>query len=207
MRTGPLPGPALVTSAEPYRLQPGDELELRFFHTPELDLTLPVRPDGSISIPLVHEVRVAGRTVEEVRLELTERYAGELAEPELVVIVRAFARYPVHVGGEVARPGVLELSGPRTVLEAVLAAGGWLTTARLAEVVVVRRHESGGHELVTADLGAVLAGRDGRGNFALRPWDVVFVPSSPIADVNRWVDQYIRQNIPITFSYRLDTSD
>jgi protein involved in polysaccharide export with SLBB domain len=206
-RLGPLLGPEAPPTPEvlePYRIQPGDELEIRFFHTPELNVIVPVRPDGFLSLPLAHEVRAAGRTPEELRRELIERCATELAEPELAVIVRSFSGYLVHVGGEVAKPGVLQLSGPRTVLEAVLEAGGLLPSASPADVLVVRRTEGGGHELVQADLEAVLGGRDGRGNFALRPFDVVYVPTSAIADVNRWVELYIRKNIPITFTYRLN---
>src|SRR5262245_49239723 len=103
---GPIPGVAGPTlpASEPYRIQPGDELEVRFFHTPDQNVTLKVRPDGCISLPLVYELRVAGRTVEDVRLELTERVSRELASPEIAVIVRGFATYLVHVGGEVGKP-------------------------------------------------------------------------------------------------------
>ena len=170
-------------------------------------MILTVRPDGLISLPLAHEVRAAGRTAEELRRDLTERCSQELAKPELAVIVRTTSGYLVHVGGEVANPGVLKLTRPSTVLEAVFEAGGLLPSASPANVLVVRRMEDGGAELVQADLAAVLSGRDGRGNLALRPWDVVFVPTSPIADVNKWVDQYVRKNIPVTFTYRLNPSN
>ena len=193
-------------ASEPYRIQPGDELQVRFFHTPEQNVTLVVRPDGLISLPLVYELQAAGRTVEEVRRELTERCSVELAEPEIAVIVRTFSGYRVHVGGEVDKPGVVDLKGPRTVLEAVFEAGGFLPTASPAHVLVVRRGSEGGYELVAANLALVLSGQDGSGNFSLRPFDIVYVPTSRIADVNKWVDQYIRQNIPIsfTFGYRLN---
>ncbi len=210
-RLGLIPGTIAAAPAalEPYRIQPGDELEIRFFHTPEQNVTLPVRPDGFISLPLVYELAVAGRTVEEVRTELVERCSEELVAPEIAVIVRSFTGYRVHVGGEVDRPGVLELSGPRTVLQAVFEAGGFLPTASPADVLVVRLGLDGSHELRAANLAAVLLGENASGNFTLRPYDVVFVPSSTIADVNKWVDQYIRKNIPISlgFNYRLNPED
>jgi len=194
------------TSKEPYRIQPGDELEIRFFHTPEQNVTLPVRPDGFISLPLVHELEVAGRTVEEVRQDLVQRCSQELAEPEIAVIVRTFTGYLVHVGGEVNSPGVLELKGPRTVLEAVFEAGGFLSSASPKDVLVVRRHEDGTYELMDSDLSRVLKGESSRGNFTLQPFDVVYVPTSPIADVNKWVDLYLRKNLPfnVGFTYRLN---
>jgi protein involved in polysaccharide export with SLBB domain len=207
---GPIPGAfAPEIAVGPYRIQPGDELEIRFFHTPEQNVTLPVRPDGMISLPLVYELAVAGRTVEEVRAELVERCSRELAEPEIAVIVRSFTGYMVHVGGEVNRPGVLQLAGPRTVLQAVFEAGGFLPSASPADVLVVRRANDGTYELVAADLTGVLAGENASGNFQLRPFDVVFVPTSPIADVNKWVDLYLRKNLPFNMglTYRLNPDD
>lgn len=211
-RLGPIPSgqpdvraeSSAVAAAAPYRLQAGDELEIRFFHTPEQNVTLPVRPDGFISLPLVYELRAAGRTVEEFRRELIERCSSELADPEIAVIVRTFTGYSVHVGGAVDSPGVLELTGTRTVLQAVFEAGGFLPTASPSDVLVVRREDDGSYELVMADLAAVLTGKNALGNFPLRAFDVVYVPTTRIADVNKWVDQYLRLNIPITFSYRLD---
>jgi protein involved in polysaccharide export with SLBB domain len=207
-RYGPLRRSAVTQVAgEPYRIKPGDELEIRFFHTPELDVAMPVRPDGYVSLPLVHELMASGRTVEELRQELVQRYAAELADPEVAVIVRTFGAYLVHVGGEVARPGEFELRGEQHVLEGVMAAGGFLPTAKLSEVVVARRRDQGGFELVHADLEAFLEGRRGDGNVALRPYDVVYVPRTAIAEVNLWVDQYLRKNIPLSFSYRLDNNE
>lgn len=203
---GPIPGMSAgpVQTSEPYRIQAGDELEIRFFHTPDQNVTLRVRPDGYISLPLVYELLVAGRTVEDVRLELTELVSAELAAPEVAVILRSFSTYPVHVGGEVANPGVLELDGPRTVLQAVFEAGGLLPTASPSNAFVVRREPDGSYLIASADLHAVLRGKDASGNFLLRPYDVVFVPTTPIADVNKFIDQYIRKNVPISFTYRVN---
>ena len=210
-RLGPMPGasPVPQIAPEPYRIRPGDELEIRFFHTPDQNVTLPVRPDGNISLPLVYELEVAGRTVEEVRRELVERCSRELAEPEIAVIVRSFAKYLVHIGGEVGRPGVLELSGPRTVLQAVFEAGGLLPSASPSDVLLVRRTSDGGYELAAADLAMVLTGENASGDLALRPFDVIYVPTSSISDVNKWVDQYLRKNLPFNmgFTYRLNPDD
>jgi protein involved in polysaccharide export with SLBB domain len=176
---------------------------VRFFHTPEQNVVLPVRPDGLISLPLAYEVRAAGRTVEELRAELVQRCSRELASPEVAVIVRRFAPDQIHVGGEVGRPGLFELQAGRTVLQAVMQAGGFLPTASPEDVLIVRAAERG-YRVIPVDLQDVLDGVDASGNMVLRPFDVVFVPSSPIANVNKWVDQYIRKNIPINISYRLD---
>lgn len=187
----------------PYRIRAGDELEVRFFHTPEQNTVLPVRPDGMISLPLAYEVRAAGRTVEDLRKELVQRYARELQSPEIAVIVRTFTVDQIHVGGEVGQPGVFDLKGPRTVLQAILEAGGFLPTASPENVLVVRATDTG-YRVIPLDLEAVLDGEDASGNLALQAYDVVYVPMSRIASVDKWVDQYIDKVLPINFTFRLD---
>ena len=74
-------GEAPYAPAQDYAISPGDEIEVRFFHTPELNVTLPVRPDGKISVPFAHEIDAAGRSPDEIRDELTVRYERELERP------------------------------------------------------------------------------------------------------------------------------
>jgi protein involved in polysaccharide export with SLBB domain len=201
-------GPVTVGDT-PYQIHPGDELEIRFFHTPDQNVILPVRPDGFISLPMAYEVRAAGRTAEELRQDLVQRYGRELQSPEIAVIVRTFSGFQVHVGGEVDKPGVLEISGTRTVLQAIFEAGGFLPSASPADTVVIRLEPDGGIQIVPVDLERLLEGKSARGNLNLRPFDVVFVPRSPIGNVNKWVDEYIRKNLPINFtiSYRIDPDE
>ncbi len=192
-------GPA----GQQYYIGPGDELEIVFFHTPDLNLTLPVRPDGGISVPLAHEVRAAGRTPEELRAVLTQSFARELENPELAVVVRTFAGNRVHVGGEVARPGIYPLLGSMTALDSVLAAGILTRTARLDDVVVIRQGgPEGTFHIVPLNLKKVVDGTDPSQNLALAPFDAVFVPTSPIADFDTFVNLYIREAIPIDFQVR-----
>lgn len=186
---------------EKYIIQPGDQLEVRFFYAPERNVLLPVRPDGFISMPLANEVRAAGLSAEELRVALTAACERELKSPELSVIVRTFSAYKIHVGGHVARGGIFELAGKRTVLQAVLEAGGFLPTASPSDVIVIRPTGEGSFAVIPIDLDAVLEGREMRQNIQLRPYDAVFVPASPIANVNKWVDQYIRQNLPFDLGW------
>lgn len=187
---------------EPYRILAGDELEIRFFHTPELNATLPVRPDGYISLPYAREVRAAGRTPDEVAQELMIRYGEELRDPEIAVIVQSFSASRIHVGGRVKKPGVFPLQGGMTVLQSVFEAGGLESSARLSEVLVIRRTPDRSYIVIPVDLEAVLDGTDVSQNIALMPFDAVYVPDSPIGNVNTWIDLYIRQNIPINFGIR-----
>jgi len=187
-----------------YELQAGDELEVRFLHAPEQNVLLVVRPDGFVSVPLANELRAAGRTPEELRLDITAAWARQYREPEVAVVLKKANAYKIHVGGAVASPGIFELGGERNVLDALFEAGGFLPTADLEQVLVIRPAGPGRFAVIPLDLTAVLDASDPRQNLALRPRDAVYVPISAIAEVNRWVDQYIRQNIPISFGWSLE---
>lgn len=181
-----------------YQLGPGDNLDIRFFYTPELDVAVTVRPDGRISLPLVDEMQVAGRTVGEVTEELRRRYAEELRRPEVSVIVKSFASHRYFVGGEVQAPTSIDSATPVTVLQAVTSAGGLKATARTGEVAIIRQLAGRDPIVIAVDLAAALDGTDTAQDIVLRPKDVVFVPRSDIGEVNRIIDLYVRQNIPIS---------
>ena len=183
-----------------YRLQPGDELDIRFYYNPELSTSVLIRPDGRISLPLANEIQAAGLTPAQLGQRLRSAYEQELRRPELTVIVRSFNSQKVFVGGEVASPGVVQALGPLTVLQSVTQAGGFKETARVNEVLVIRRDPAAQDPIVIpVDIGAVVDGSQTNQDIALMPFDVVYVPKSPIANVNKFVDQYIRQNIPFGF--------
>ncbi len=202
----PAPAAAPATPVEPerYVIQPGDQLEVRFFHLPDQNVLLPVRPDGYISLPLANEVLASGRTCEELREELVERLRAELVDPEIAVIVRSFTAYRIHVGGHVAKGGMFPLVGTRTVLQAIFEAGGLLPTASAANVLLIRRVSEGICRAIPLDLTEVLSGEDMTKDIALQPYDAIYVASSAIADVNLWIDQYIRQNIPLNVGWRIE---
>jgi polysaccharide export outer membrane protein len=174
-------------------------MDVKFFFNPELNESVTVRPDGLISLQLANELPAAGLTPVELSQELKRSYARELNNPELTVILRKFAGQRVYVGGEVNKPGFVALAPEMTVLQSLQMAGGLKDSARRNEIVVVRRQPQGKPQVFTLDLDQVLSGSNTGEDVALRPLDVVYAPKSPIADVNLWVDQYLRQNLPIQF--------
>jgi polysaccharide export outer membrane protein len=186
-----------------YRIEIGDQLEIRFFHLPEQNVLLRVRPDGYVSLPLANEVQAAGRTTEELRQAIVAACQRELRDPEVSVIVQEASAYRVHVGGEVEQPGVFELNGKRTVLQAIFEAGGFRASASPSDVVVIRPTGPGKFAVIPLDLELVLNGEDMRQNLTLQPSDAVYVPASAIANLNRWVDQYIRRNVPLDLGWVL----
>jgi protein involved in polysaccharide export with SLBB domain len=188
---------------EEYRIQLGDELGIHFYYSPELDQNVVVRSDGRIALPLVQEVRVVGMTPASLTALLTDRYSSRLADPEITVMVRSFGAQ-IFVGGEVGRPGVLELDRPLTLLQAIYLAGGFEDTARRREVVVIRRGEDGRPIPLELRLDKVLNRTDLSQDVLMQPFDVVYVPKTRIANVNKWMAQYIEENIPVTFGLRID---
>ena len=84
---------ASLNSEQEYRIQVGDQLDIKFFYNPELNEQVTVRPDGRISLQLVHEIMVAGLTPSELTDLLTKKYAPELKKPEITVIVRSFGAH------------------------------------------------------------------------------------------------------------------
>jgi protein involved in polysaccharide export with SLBB domain len=193
------PFPA-VDAPRPYRMLPGDELEIRYYNNPELDTQQPVRPDGLVSLPYVGQVRAAGRTPEELEGLLVEDYRAELTQPDISVIVQEYAPQRVYVGGEVVSPAAIDIHGPLTTFQAIQEAGGFRDTARVRQVVVMRQAADGQWLGRAVDLRDVRSGANPSADIFLRPTDIVFVPRTNIASVNQFVRQYVRDASPINLS-------
>lgn len=197
--TDPAPLPAARPAGWTYIIAPGDDLDVRFFYNPELNEEVAVRPDGNISLPLAGEVRAAGLTPTQLEGELKKRYGGELRQTAITVIVKGFAGQRVYVDGEVGAPKMVNIAGNLSALQAVASAGGFKPSARKSQVLVIRRTGTARPEVISLDLEAALRGSDTVQDIQLEPYDIVYVPQSAIGEVNDWVDQYIRKNIPLPF--------
>ncbi|MEM8960669.1 MAG: polysaccharide biosynthesis/export family protein [Acidobacteriota bacterium] len=189
--------PLPEATPQPYRLQPGDLLEIKFWAAPELDEEVRIRPDGAISLPFVDDVPAAGLTPAELDAELTKRYARELALPEITVMLRDAVGYSVWVAGEVASQGAIAWERPITLSQAILTAGGITSEARMREIVLIRTLPDGERIARSIDLKPVLTGENPNLDPILQPSDVVWVPSTTIANVNRVVDQYVNGILPL----------
>ena len=176
-------------------LGPGDAIEVKFFYVPELNESQNVRPDGVISLQLVGDVRVAGKTPEEVRDELFRLYTPYVKRPDVTIIVRSFRDRRIYVGGEVKQPGVFEMPGPLTALEAVMQAGGVNPQTAELETVIVVREKNGKRVGTLLDLRQALKGEPTE-PYPLEPHDIVFVPQTKIVKVNQFIEQYITNMVP-----------
>jgi polysaccharide biosynthesis/export protein len=180
-----------------YRIQPGDQLDVKLFYNPELNEQLTVRPDGRITLQLVNDVVAAGLTPAQLTAELTKAYSGELRNPKVAVILRTSVADRVYVDGEVNKAGLVPLVGPTTILQSISQAGGIKETAKTGEVILLRKMEDNKMTPFRISLDDAFKGAGESNDIYLKPNDIVYVPKSTIADVNTWVDQYIRRNIPI----------
>jgi polysaccharide biosynthesis/export protein len=184
--------------AQPYRIRAGDMLEVKHRLATELNDMAVVRPDGRISLPLIPSMNAAGLTTDELETALKQAYARDLRDVELSVLVRSFATQRVFVGGEVEKPGMIDLIDGQTVMQALYAAGGMKSTARSDEVVVVRRGGGDQRLAFAVNLDQVVHGTELGQDMRLQPLDTVIVPRSDIAQVDLWVEQYIRNLLPAT---------
>jgi len=201
-KISPVPSPDVEPPPLLYKLEPGDEIEIKVLDARELDEKVIVRPDGKISVLLLDDVPAAGRTTDELAQDIAHGLAADYVNPTVTVTIRNFANLNVYVGGEVDRPGILRLEHRMTVGTAVISAGGLLDTGQPSNVIVVR--DAGGHPLVySVDLAGALAGK--RPDLRLCAHDIVFVPKSKVAELNLFFDQYVRRVLPIdlagTISY------
>jgi protein involved in polysaccharide export with SLBB domain len=190
--------------AQVYRIQQGDELDIKFFDNPDLtERDVVVRPDGRISLQLAHDIMAVDKTPQELADAIAEAYKGEVARPRPAVGVRVFNGQKAYVAGEVEKAQLVPLTGKTTVLQAIAAAGGFKDSARLDQVILVRRADAARPMAVPLDLSKVIDGTDMRQDLFLLPHDIVFVPKSPIANVNQWVEQVLINNIPVRFGVGL----
>lgn len=187
-----------------YLLAPGDRLEIIVHNVPELSRTVTIGPDGRVRAPYSGPIRASARTVEDVRADLIYAMRHELRDPQIDVLLTETTSQRVFVGGAVAQPGMVELPGLIDPLQAVIMAGGVTTEGRAQQVVLMRRMPGGEVKTAVIDLEAGIYDARYANWTPLRRFDVVYVTRKPIADQNLFVQQYIRNALPIDFSLFYD---
>jgi protein involved in polysaccharide export with SLBB domain len=178
-----------------YRIQPGDLLRVKFLYHPELDLKVPVRPDGDITLQMGGDIHAAGLTTAELEKVIKDRTSDRLREPEISVLVAQLADRKIYVGGEVKAPGFVAFHEGMTPLQAVIDRGGFTDTARIDSVLRLSpmRNDYQGTRLdFTKPLSSGIPEQT-----RLAAGDVLYVPRSFIGDVDSFVRLYIRGVLPI----------
>ena len=158
-----------------YYVQPGDLLEISVWKEIDLAREVLVRPDGGISFPLAGDINARGKTVEELRLELTDRLARFIPDLSVTIAVIQVNGNKVYVIGQVNTPGEFIINSQLDVMQALSMAGGTSPFAALNDILILRRNETGQIALEFS-YGDVIKGRGLEQNILLRSGDVVVVP-------------------------------
>ena len=135
--------PSAKRASDDYVIGPSDVLAINVWKDPELTRSVPVRPDGKITMPLIGEMQVSGSTALDVQRMITQRLKEYIAKPEVSVIVQEMKSRTYIIVGKITKPGSYDLAKPTTVLEAIAIAGGFLDFAKVNKVYILRRRDDG----------------------------------------------------------------
>lgn len=170
-----------------YVLKPGDTVDVTFRYTPEFNDEVVVGPDGRASLKSAGTVRLAGRTLPELRRIVESNSSEKLVNPEVAVSLKDFERPSVMVAGEVQTPQKIELRKPTTVLQAILLAGGPKDDAALGRVLLFRKIDSDTAEVHELHLGKYDAKTRAKNDLLLQPGDSILVRHDVLSRVERYV--------------------
>lgn len=173
--SAPPPRPAAEASAKDYVIGPGDLLGIEVWKDPTLTRTVVVLSDGKITIPLIGEVLVGGRTVREVTKEVEARLSAFVPEPVLTLEVKQCNSLYVFILGRVNNPGRSTLVSTVNVLQALALAGGPNPFAKRNQIKIFRS-EGGRTRIIPFDYDEITSGRRLEENVELVRGDVIFVP-------------------------------
>jgi polysaccharide export outer membrane protein len=169
-------GPAAANGDGPsYVIGPEDVLQIIVWKNEQLTRTVPVRPDGFISLPLMDDIKAAGLTTPQLREVLVKRLSEFMPSPEVSVVVLDVRSFKVSVIGEVARPGRFELKSWTTVLDALAQAGGFTQFANRSRIVILRPNGRKMERIAFNYNKVITAGGEDE-NFYLQPNDIILVP-------------------------------
>ena len=152
-----------------------DMLSINVWNEPQLTKTVPVRPDGRISLPLLNDVQAAGLTPQQLSTSIRDGLKKYISEPSVTVIVTAVNSKRIYVMGEVAKPGPIPLLPGMTVLQALASAGTFTQFANTKGIYILRT-EDGKPVKHPFNYKAVLKGQNTEQNIELKPGDTIVVP-------------------------------
>ena len=175
------PAPAEIAKFEAsYLIGPGDAVQIVVWRNPELSMSIPVRPDGKITTPLVEDLPASGRTPTQLAREIEKSLAKYIQSPVVTVVVTGFVgpySEQIRVIGEAARPQALPYRQHMTLLDVMIAVGG-ITDFAAGNKASILRASSGKREQLGVRLIDLVKGGDLSANVAMRPGDIVVIPQS-----------------------------
>jgi len=163
-----------------YVIGPGDVLRIFVWQNPDLTVTVPVRPDGRISVPLLQDVEAAQKTPAQLAEDIKKGLSVFIKEPEVTVIVTEFVgpySEQVRVVGEAVKPQAIPYRARMSVLDVMIAAGGLTQFAAGNRALIVRRVDNHTEQL-PVNLDSLLKDGDISANVQMRPGDILVIPQS-----------------------------
>ena len=180
--------PLLTTPRENrYTLQPGDVFDVQYRYTPEFNQTVTVQPDGYVSLEVGGDVKVGGRTLQEVRNLILAKARIRLQSPEVIIVLKEFQKPYVVVAGEVNQPGRLELREKLTAIQAVLLAGGLKETAKSSQILIFRKLNGDTAEVKVLNFKTLKRTSDLENDLTLQAGDMIMVPRNRISKIERYI--------------------
>ena len=171
-----------------YKIGANDVLDLTFRYTPEFNQEVTVQPDGYIQLKgLPADVHAQGLTVVELTNNLQKAYSSILHDPVINIVLKDFDKPYFIAGGFVGKPGKYDLRGTTTASQAIAIAGGFADGAKNSQVVLFRRYSDEWMETKVLDLKTVLKGKNLNEDTVLQPGDMLFVPKSTFAKIEKFL--------------------
>ncbi len=168
-----------VRSSQSYVLQPGDLVDIKIYMEDNMNRVLRLSGNGTITFPLVGNVKLAGMTLEQAEQKLADRLTEYIRQPQVSMLVKEYGNKTVYVLGQVARPAAIQIPPEKqlTVLEAITSVGGFTDIANTSKVRVLRV-EDGKQKTIDVDVSQITKQGNKNMDIALHPGDVIFVPQS-----------------------------
>lgn len=176
--TGYPPAPSIaITNDYNYIIGPGDALTITVWRNPELSTSVPVRPDGKLTAPLVDELVVQGKTSVQVAREIEIVLAKFVRDPVVTVMVTGFVgpySEQIRVVGEAAKPQTLPYKSKMTILDVMISVGGLTDFADGNSATILRTSE--GDKRYSVRLKDLIKKGDFSGNVEMKPGDILIIP-------------------------------
>jgi polysaccharide export outer membrane protein len=169
-----VPAPPMSAAGPDYVIGPEDVLHIAVWKEADLTATLPVRPDGKISLPLLNDVEAAGLTPMQLADSLTEKLKKYVASPRVTVVVTQINSKRIFLVGEVGHTGAVPMMPNMTVLQALSSAG--MTQFANTKKIYVMRIQNGKQQKLPVNYRKLVKGEQMEQNYILQPGDTIVVP-------------------------------
>jgi polysaccharide export outer membrane protein len=163
-------------AGEEFVIGTGDVLAISVWKETEISRSVPVRPDGRISLPLIGELQASGKTPKQLESEIKTKLKDFVSEPEVTVIVQEIKSQKFNVLGMVIKPGSYPLNKPMTILDAIALCGGFRDFAKQKDIYVLRATADGKQVRLPFNYKDVVKGRNSAQNVELESNDTIVVP-------------------------------